>query len=445
MRGSRPCARWHWPDSFAHAVGRPRVAHLDELEHLHDPCEHESGDNKHYRVTAATLLPVTADQPCGRHIAKASYSHVMWVWMENESISSIIGAPDAPYETALAHRCGIAANYYAITHPSLPNYLAATGGTTAGVTDDGEPSTHPITGSSIFSQIDAAKLTWRAYAESMPTPCDTVTSGVYAARHNPAVYYVGLRRACARDDIAMGSILGGPLNAALERDALANFVFVTPNICDDAHSCPVADGDAWLSRFLSMVFTSRTYRLGHLVVFVTFDEGNVDNHVPTIVAGPSVPRGTVSNRFFDHYSLLRTAEQLLGLRPLLNASTANSMVAALVPRLPRSGAMASRSGWTSSPMGRAASRRPCRCRVQDGLKRTRAHCDPCEGNPAAGRHVGVTYRSVQFRYRRVLRIGHVHDTRTGVHRGEERCSADPDRRYRTGASCGVPSRCRWHR
>jgi len=251
----------------------------------------------------------------------------MWVWMENESISSIIGASDAPYETALAHRCGLAANYYAITHPSLPNYLAATGGTTAGVVDDGEPSTHPIAGSSIFSQVGAARLTWRAYAESMPTPCDTVTSGLYAARHNPAVYYVGLRAACAHDDIAMGPITSGALHSALEDNSLANFVFVTPNICDDAHSCPVAHGDAWLAAFLSVVFTSRTYRLDHLVVFVTFDEGNVDNHVPTIVAAPSVPRGTVSEKYFDHYSLLRTAEQLLGLRPLLNASRANSMVA----------------------------------------------------------------------------------------------------------------------
>ncbi len=252
----------------------------------------------------------------------------MWVWMENESYVSVIGSPDAPYLTALAHRCGLATNYFAIGHPSLPNYLAATGGTTAGVVDDGEPALHPIGGPSIFSEIDAAGLSWRSYEESMPTPCDLVTSGLYAARHNPAVYYTGLRSACRIYDVPMGSLTSGPLHRALETNAFPNFAFVTPNICDDAHSCPLAHGDAWLSAFLKIVFTSRTYRLGHLVVFVTWDEGNVDNRVATVVAGPSVPRGTLSATYFDHYSLLRTAEDLLGLRLIENASKARSMVVA---------------------------------------------------------------------------------------------------------------------
>ncbi len=275
-----------------------------------------------------TLLAITGAQPCGHHVVAPSYRHVMWVWMENESYVSIIGSPDAPFATALAHRCGLASNYHAITHPSLPNYLAATGGTTAGVVDDGEPALHPIGGASIFSEIDAAGLTWRSYEESMPGPCDTVTSGLYAARHNPAVYYTGLRRACRLDDVPTGSLTGGRLHRALQTNSFPNFAFVTPNICDDAHSCPVAHGDAWLSAFLSVVFSSPTYRLGHLVVFITWDEGNVDNRVATIVAAPSVPKRTVSATYFDHYSLLRTAEDLLGLRHLDNASRATSMVGA---------------------------------------------------------------------------------------------------------------------
>jgi len=279
-------------------------------------------------TSTTTPASITPAQPCGYRVANPSYRHVMWIWMENESYQFIIGAADAPYETALAHRCGLATNYHAISHPSLPNYLAATGGTTAGVSDDGEPSVHPLSGDSIFSQVDTGGLTGRGYVESMPTPCDTVTSGLYAARHNPAVYYIALRPACAIDDVPMGSIAGGALHVALQDNTLANFVFVTPNICDDAHSCPVQHGDAWLSGFLSMVFASVTYRLGHLAVFVTFDEGNADNHVPTIVAAPSVPSGTTSATYFDHYSLLRTAEELLGLPPIHNASSANSMVAA---------------------------------------------------------------------------------------------------------------------
>lgn len=191
----------------------------------------------------STASGPSATRPCGYRVAKPSYDHVMWIFMENESFASIIGAPDAPYASAVARRCGLATNYYAVGHPSLPNYLAVTGGTTAGVTDDGKPSAHLLSGASIFSQVDNAHLSWRSYAESMPRPCDTVTAGSYAARHNPAVYYTSLRPVCARDDIAMGTVKTGALHEALYSGTFANFVFVTPNICDDAHSCPVRHGD----------------------------------------------------------------------------------------------------------------------------------------------------------------------------------------------------------
>jgi phosphatidylinositol-3-phosphatase len=102
---------------------------------------------------------------------------------------------------------------------------------------------------------------------------------------------------------------------------------VAPNICDDAHSCPVAHGDAWLGQFLPTIFASPQYRAGTVAVFLTFDEGNSDNHIPTIVAARSVPKGTASSEPFTHYSLLRTAEALLHLTYLGAAAKSNSMVA----------------------------------------------------------------------------------------------------------------------
>jgi hypothetical protein len=272
---------------------------------------------------------VASAGPCGTTTsAHKRIDHVIWIWMENESYVSIIGSPDAKYETSLAKACGLANNYQAITHPSLPNYLAATGGSTFGVTDDGEPASHPLNAPSIFSEVAASHDSWRGYAESMPTNCDRVTTGVYAARHNPAVYYVPLRPMCAQDDIPMGSLATGAFAVAARTGHLPNFAFVTPNICDDAHSCPVAHGDAWLSEFMPIIFASPQYRAGSVAVFLTFDEGNVDNRVPTIVASASLLPGTVSTVLFSHYSLLHTAEQLLGLPLLGNAAKAPSMVAA---------------------------------------------------------------------------------------------------------------------
>jgi phospholipase C len=248
--------------------------------------------------------------------------------MENESFTSIIGSTSAPYETALSHQCGVADDYFAVSHPSLPNYLAATSGSTFGITDDGEPDVHPIGSQSLFSEVDAAHESWRSYAESMPSNCDTVTSGLYAARHNPAVYYVLLRGACLHDDVPLGPITGGAFAVAARSGALPNFSFVTPNICDDAHSCPVNVGDSWLSRFLPVISDGPQYRAGSVAVFVVYDEGSADNRVPLLVVAPSVPRGTVDRARLDHYSLLVTTERLLGVPALRAARGAVSMTSA---------------------------------------------------------------------------------------------------------------------
>src|ERR1051325_10789075 len=87
---------------------------------------------------------------CGKHAAKpARYDHVVWIVMENKSFGDVIGSSSAPFTTALASACGLAENFHAETHPSLPNYIAMTSGSTHGVADDGPPSSHPIRGASI--------------------------------------------------------------------------------------------------------------------------------------------------------------------------------------------------------------------------------------------------------------------------------------------------------
>lgn len=261
---------------------------------------------------AARTGRVVVPRACGlRSSPPAAWRHVVWVWLENEGYSSIIGSRSAPFLTRLAHACGLATRYSAVTHPSLPNYLAATSGSTWGVGDDDSPSSHPIAGPSIFSQVAAAGLTWRSFEESMPANCDRTSSGKYAVKHNPAAYYVGIRRRCGSWDV--------PLRA-LRVDALPSFAFVTPNICDDMHSCSVATGDAWLQRFVGSLVAGASYAAGDTVVFITFDEGTgSSNRVATIVVSPSTHRGTVSASQFDHYSLLGTTEKLLGLPQLHRA------------------------------------------------------------------------------------------------------------------------------
>lgn len=267
-------------------------------------------------LTAAAAAPGAkpAHGPCGWEAAPpAHWRHVIWIWMENESYNQIVGTAPARYLTQLAQACGIATNYSAVSHPSLPNYIAATSGDTWGIADDDPPSAHPIARPSIFSQVSAAGLTWRSYEESMQSNCALSSAGAYAVKHNPAAYYTSIRAHCRRWDVPMGTPSSGSFASALRGGRLPSFAFVTPNLCDDMHDCSVATGDAWLRRWIPVIIASQSYRSGSTAIFITFDEGTASNHVATLVVAPSTPSGTRSATAFDHYSLLKTTEELLGI------------------------------------------------------------------------------------------------------------------------------------
>jgi hypothetical protein len=232
--------------------------------------------------------------------------------MENRAYSLVIGSHDAPYINSLAHKCGLAANFKAESHPSLPNYVAMTSGSTQGIGDDGDPSQHRLAVPSIFSQLGGG---WRALEESMPSNCALADAGSYAVRHDPAVYYTNIRGACARQDT--------PLRA--QPNLSARFTFVTPNLCHDMHDCSTRAGDSWLAGFVPKILGSRAYREGSTVVFITWDEDE-GGHIATLVLSPYTRPGTVSRQAFNHYSLLRTTETLLGIRQKLgHAATAPDM------------------------------------------------------------------------------------------------------------------------
>jgi hypothetical protein len=249
----------------------------------------------------------------------ATYDHVVWIVLENHAYSQIVGSPSAPYLNRLARSCGLATRFSAEAHPSLPNYIAMTSGSPQGISDDRGPSAHRLAAASIFSQLGSRG--WRSLEEAMPSPCALGSTGQYAVSHNPAAYYATVRGACRADDVP----LTGTPNLA------TRFTFVTPNLCHDMHDCSVATGDAWLKGFVPKVLASRQYRAGRTAVFVTWDEdgGSGANHVATLVLAPSVKPGTRAGAAYDHYSLLRTTEQLLGLTRFLGrAAAATSMRAA---------------------------------------------------------------------------------------------------------------------
>jgi hypothetical protein len=258
---------------------------------------------------------IVAGATCG-FARSASITHVVWILMENKPSARIIGSPSAPYLNDLAHHCGLANNDHGVAHPSLPNYIALTSGSTQGVNDDGDPSAHPLNAPSLFGQLDTARSSWKAYEESMPSNCLRSNRGQYAVKHNPPLYYTNLA-SCSAHDVPYQR-----LAQDLDGGTLPAFSFITPNLCNDMHSCSVATGDAWLSREVPRLLSSSVYRSGATAVFIAWDEDDRSsgNQIPLFVIGPNVTPGTVSNESFTHTALLDLTEQLLRLPSLPGAA-----------------------------------------------------------------------------------------------------------------------------
>ena len=191
--------------------------------------------------------------------SQPTISHVVVIAMENHTRKDVIGSGGAPYITGLANTYGEANDYTNLYHPSLPNYLAVTGGTNASTAgSDCAPS--PTCGSSLGSLFSQLGSNWKAYEESMPSHCDKTDSGNYAVRHNPPAYYRTLSN-CSTRDVALAST---PTFAAA-------LTWVTPNLCHDMHNTcggsSIVHADTWLKGWLPKVLNSTQYKAGTLAVF----------------------------------------------------------------------------------------------------------------------------------------------------------------------------------
>ncbi len=244
------------------------------------------------------------------------------VVMENKEYGEVIGSRSAPFINALARRYALAPTMHAATHPSLPNYLALTGGSTFGINRDCTDCS--VAATSIVNQLQGANISWKAYMEDLPRPCFTgASAGDYAKKHDPFAYYTPIttsRASCAHI-VALEQ-----LGADERTGKLPGFIWITPNLCHDMHDCGVATGDRFLSGLVPPLLRS----LGRNgLLFLTWDEGSSDagccrlasgGRIATIVAGPGARRGARLTTPTDHYSVLQTIEDVLGLPRLRGAA-----------------------------------------------------------------------------------------------------------------------------
>ena len=301
--------------------------------------------------TAGAAPSVTAPSgPCGLlpypPNSKPVYQHVVVIMEENLSYASYNASTQATYLHGLGAACGSESNMHAATHPSQPNYMAATSGVATG--------TGVHTGNdNVFHQVQVAGKTWKNYAESMPSACSrsSVTAPAYKTGHVPAFWYTNLAtptNTCATNAVP----LSPALDNAIAADSLPTYAWITPSACDDMHwlsgcatdpTLRVATGDAWLSALIPRLTAMPSYRAGKTLVIVTFDEGDEDSttgvdctaatyylthpdcQIPTVVVSAYIRPGATDAADHNLYALLATTQDILGLKRLGRAAGQHSL------------------------------------------------------------------------------------------------------------------------
>jgi phosphatidylinositol-3-phosphatase len=279
-----------------------------------------------FTIFGAVIITGPVPQALG-----ASTPHLVLILMENKEYTDVVGSTAAPYiNGTLIPASKVFTQYYAIGHPSLPNYLSLTSGSTAGCVDDACPAGFD-TGKNLFQQFNNAAISWKAYAEGMPSNCYPSNVGSYLVRHNPPAYYADLASgSCATSDVPLTQFA-----ADLSGGTLPAFSWITPNIYDDMHTdhhlapCnvgtavvdEVCQGDTWLSQTLPGLLALNTDAdpNNNVTVVVVFDEGSSSlgggGRVLSLVTGPNITPGQDA-KTYGHLGLLNAIEGWFGIPKL---------------------------------------------------------------------------------------------------------------------------------
>ncbi|WP_445167531.1 alkaline phosphatase family protein [Mycolicibacterium sp. Dal123E01] len=281
--------------------------------------------------------------------------HVFLVYMENKGYNDILGSPNAPFTNSLINAYGFANNYFAVTHPSLPNYYAMAGGQVYGKTYNCESVCINDPNNLAFT-IDNAGKTWAAYAQSlMPGEDPLVSSGGYSTDQTPWPAFAGIgdNQAYAAAHIFPLTQMATDLQSntttpdfvwfAADEDSNGEGPVDTPSgvahfvlsQLDPRHQYNVKALDAFLQQNVPTILNSEVWQTTKSVLIITFDEdnnnitlgfGNEGNHVVTVVipsplavADGGMKGGAfIDPTHYDHYSTLRTIEDALSLPTMTN-------------------------------------------------------------------------------------------------------------------------------
>ena len=262
-----------------------------------------------------------------------NFDHIILIMLENQGYQNAMDGIHMPLLAALAKQNVLLSNYFAVTHPSLPNYIALMSGSTQGITSD--CTTCFVNQPNLADEIEASGRTWKAYLEGMPSPCFVGDSGNYAQKHDPLIYFDSIRLNAARCDRSILPLTS--LDGDLANNSLPNFSYIMPDLCNSGHDCPAATADKWVGGMVAKLQASPALGINSLII-IAFDEASTSDKsgccglpspaggkVAVVLVSPTALPDLTDNTPYSHYSLLKTILTAWNLPALGNTAQAQAI------------------------------------------------------------------------------------------------------------------------
>jgi phosphatidylinositol-3-phosphatase len=305
---------------------------LASAEQMETPSPEPTATN--VPIATATTQPVSTANSSGL----PNFDHIILIMLENRDYKSVIGSKSMPLLNTLANQNVLLANYFAVTHPSLPNYIALVSGGTQNIKSDCNSCF--VNQPNLADRIEASGRTWKSYMESMPSPCFLGDSSQYAQKHNPFIYFDSIRLNPTRCDSSIVPLTA--LDADLSNNQLPNFSFIMPNLCNSGHDCSADVTDKWVNAMVTKLQSSPALGINSLII-IAFDEGSskstvsccgltgaAGGQVAVVLISPSALPDVTDTTPYSHYSLLKTILTAWNL-PALGQTALDSTVPIEVP------------------------------------------------------------------------------------------------------------------
>jgi len=262
-------------------------------------------------------------------------THVWVITEENNSYESVIGNSAMPYYNSLAKQYGLATQYYANQHSSLPALMWLVAGQP--VTSNNY-TTSCFNVDNVVRQLLLKGLTWKAYEEDLPYAGFTgLSSANYVRRHNPLIDFTDV---CTPSE-ELNSVPFTQLSTDIANQSTPNYAYVTPNIQDDGDLGSLGKADSWLSQEVPKILGLPEFQAGgDGILFIVWDEGSggddrcsatvktgCGGRLATLVIGPKVKHGFQSTTLYHQQNLLRTVCDALGLSTCPGAASSATPMA----------------------------------------------------------------------------------------------------------------------